>query len=311
MKKPVVLKAPGTMDSPARVHPATRRPIRVGVVQQSWHEDDAEHEESLAESIRLAAESGARLVCLQELTLSPYFASRPDGDTSAAEAIPSGPTSRFAARLAAETKTYVHASLYERALDGGLGYDTAIVAAPSGEIITRTRKLHIPRTAGYHEDRYFRPGPVEGAFEVVDIEQGRFGFPTCWDQWFPELARGYSLLGAEALVYPSAIGSEPDHPGFDTEPLWEKVIVANGIMNGTFMIVANRIGSEGGLTFYGSSFVSDPYGRKLVQAPRDEPAVLIADLDLDQRRDWLDLFPFMDTRRPDAYGPLVTRGGET
>jgi N-carbamoylputrescine amidase len=106
-------------------------------------------------------------------------------------------------------------------------------------------------------------------------------------------------------VYPTAIGSEPDHPGFDTEPLWERVITANGITNGTHMVVVNRVGVEGPLTFYGSSFVSDPYGRVLVQAPRDEPAVLIADLDLDTRRDWLDLFPLLATRRPDAYGSLT------
>ena len=108
------------------------------------------------------------------------------------------------------------------------------------------------------------------------------------------------------IIYPTAIGSEPDHPGFDTQPLWQQVIVGNGVANGTFMVAINRIGSEPPLTFYGSSFISDPYGRVLVQAPRDEPAVLVADLDLDQRRDWLELFPFLTTRRPDTY-ELLTR----
>ena len=179
--------------------------------------------------------------------------------------------------------------------------------APDGTLAARTRKLHIPVTAGYYEDKYFRPGPPgEDAFPVVELGDARFGFPTCWDQWFPELARAYSLAGAEVIVYPTAIGSEPDHPGFDTEPLWERVIIANGITNGTFMVAVNRIGTEDPLTFYGSSFISDPYGRKLVQAPRDEPAVLVADLDLDQRKDWLALFPFLTTRRPDAYGSLAT-----
>jgi N-carbamoylputrescine amidase len=107
------------------------------------------------------------------------------------------------------------------------------------------------------------------------------------------------------LIYPTAIGSEPDHPGFDTQPLWQQVIVANGVANGTFMVAVNRIGVEGPLKFYGSSFISDPYGRVLVQAPRDEPAVLVADLDLDQRRDWLELFPLLQTRRPDAYASLA------
>src|SRR5204862_5650624 len=137
----------------------------------------------------------------------------------------------------------------------------------------------------------------------------RLGCPTCWDQWFPELARAYSLAGAEVLIYPTAIGSEPDHPGFDTEPLWQQVIVANGVANGTFMVAVNRIGEEGPITFYGSSFISDPYGRILAQAPRDRPAVLVADLDLDQRRDWLELFPLLSTRRPDAYGLLTSSLG--
>lgn len=286
--------------------------MRVGLVQEHWHEQPEEHEAALAQGIHIAAAEGARLVCLQELTLSPYFAISADGLDAArgrAEEIPGGPTTAFAARMAAETGVHVHASLYERndADPDGLGYNTAICVAPSGELVARTRKLHIPVTAGYHEDRYFRPGPAGTGdeFPVVALGDARLGFPTCWDQWFGELARAYSLAGADVIVYPTAIGSEPDHPGFDTEPLWQQVIVGNGIANGTFMVAINRIGDEPPLRFYGSSFISDPYGRVLAQAPRDEGAVLVADLDLDQRRDWLELFPFLATRRPDAYGPLT------
>src|SRR6202035_537846 len=127
--------------------------------------------------------------------------------------------------------------------------NTAILVAPDGALVSRTRKLHIPVTAGYYEDRYFRPGPSDGdPFPVTALAfaggEARLGLPTCWDQWFPELARAYSLRGAEVLVYPTAIGSEPDHPQFDTEPLWERVIVGNAIANGTFMVVVNRIGDE-------------------------------------------------------------------
>jgi N-carbamoylputrescine amidase len=294
----------------ARVDEPTRPPLRVGVVQHRWHADPDEHRAALAEGVALAAGEGAALVCLQELTLSPYFAITAGGPKAAGaepEPVPGGPTSEFAAALARAHGIHVHASLYERAdAADGLGFNTAIVMAPDGTLAARTRKLHIPVTAGYYEDKYFRPGPPgDDAFPVVALGDARFGFPTCWDQWFPELARAYSLAGAEVLVYPTAIGSEPDHPDFDTEPLWERVIIANGIANGTFMVAVNRIGSEPPLTFYGSSFISDPYGRKLVQAPRDEPAVLVADLDLDQRRDWLELFPFLTTRRPDAYGSLA------
>jgi N-carbamoylputrescine amidase len=295
----------------ARVSEPARRPFRIGAVQHRWHPDPSEHEAALAEGIRAAAQHGARLVCLQELTLSPYFAITADGVEAArdrAEAIPDGPTTRFAAGMAAESGCYVHASLYERPDDGGeLGYNTAICVAPSGEVVARTRKLHIPVTAGYYEDKYFRPGPADEAYPVVALGDPalKLGLPTCWDEWFPEVARLYSLGGAEVLCYPTAIGSEPDHPDFDTQPLWQQVIVGNGIANGLFMVVPNRFGTEGLITFYGSSFISDPYGRVLVQAPRDEAAVLVADLDLAQRRDWLELFPFLATRRPDSYAALT------
>jgi N-carbamoylputrescine amidase len=212
---------------------------------------------------------------------------------------------------------YVHTSLYRRAAaEDGLGLNTAIIVAPSGEVVATTNKLHIPVTAGYYEDKYFRAGPAgpEDPYRVYaldGLDGARLGLPTCWDEWFPEVARAYGLGGANIVVYPTAIGSEPDHPDFDTQPLWQQVIVGNGIANGLFMVVPNRTGAEPrpdgapGNTFYGSSFVSDPYGRVLVQAPRDRPCVLIADLDLAQRQDWLDLFPFLRTRRPDTYEALT------
>jgi N-carbamoylputrescine amidase len=307
---PRLIVATPPLESPARTRPPTRKPLRVGLVQHRWHADPSEHEAALATGVGMAASEGARIVCLQELTLSRYFAITPDGPGAGGaepEDLPDGRTFSFAARLAGSVGVHLHASLYERAGEG-LGYNTAILVSPDGRLVSRTRKLHIPLTAGYYEDKYFRPGPADGdPFPVVPVDDAHFGFPTCWDQWFPELARAYSLAGAEVLIYPTAIGSEPDHPEFDTQPLWRQVIVAEGIANGTFMVAVNRIGTEGPLTFYGSSFISDPYGRVLAQAPRDEPAVLVADLDLDQRRDWLELFPLLRTRRPDAYRTLVER----
>ena len=295
--------------SPARTRPPDRAPLRIGAVQERWHEDPDEHAEVLARGIGQAAAAGAELVCLQELTLSRYFAVDAGGPQAVGalpEELPGGPTFTFAAAMAKEMGIHIHASLYERA-DGpdGLGFNTAIIVSPEGELAARTRKLHIPVTAGYYEDRYFRPGPADDdAYPVIELAQARLGLPTCWDQWFPELARAYSLRGADVLIYPTAIGSEPDHPEFDTQPLWDQVIRGNAIANGTFMVAVNRFGQEDPLTFYGSSFICDPYGRTLVQAPRDQPAVLVADLDLDQRRDWLELFPFLETRRPDAYQGL-------
>jgi N-carbamoylputrescine amidase len=310
-----LIRAEQPPESLARTRPPSRPPFRIAAVQLRWHPDPEEHETALGEGIRVAAEEGAKLVCLQELTLSRYFAADPGGPEAAGaepEDLPGGRTLDFAARMAAANGVHVHASLYERADgDDGLGFNTAIVVSPAGELVARTRKLHIPITAGYHEDRYFRPGPGDSeAFPLVRLGEVRLGLPTCWDQWFPEVARAYSLEGADVLVYPTAIGSEPDHPEFDTQPLWQHVIVANGIANGVFMVAVNRIGTEPPLTFYGSSFISDPYGRALAQAPRDEPAVLVADLDLDQRRDWLELFPFLTTRRPDAYARLAEEATE-
>lgn len=302
-------------DSPARVRQPSRPPLRVGLVQDSWHADPGDHLTSITEGVLLAAENGARLVCLQELTLLPYcaiVAGGPEVVGVRPEPLPGGVTHTFVRDLAARSGVYVHASLYEAdPAVAPLGYNTAICVSPGGELVASTRKVHIPVTAGYYEHHYFVPGDT--GFPVADIEGGRFGFPTCWDEWFPELARIYALQGAEVLVYPTAIGSEPDHPDFDTMPLWRQVIVANGITCGTFMVVPNRIGTErlgeGEITFYGSSFISDPYGRVLVEAPRDRPAVLVADLDLDQCRDWLDLFPFDRTRRPELYGRLVEPPG--
>jgi len=304
-----VIEAPTVPDSPARTRDPDRPAFRIAAVQERWHQDPGEHEQALARGIRAGAEAGAQLVCLQELSLSRYFAVDPAGPQALGvepELVPGGPTHTFAVRQAAEHGVHVHASLYERAdADDGLGFNTAILVSPDGRLEARTRKLHIPITAGYYEDRYFRPGPADGdPYAVVGVGEASLGLPTCWDQWFPELARAYSLRGADVLIYPTAIGSEPDHPDFDTEPLWEQVIRGNAIANGVFMVAVNRIGEEPPLRFYGSSFICDPYGRVLVQAPRDAPAVLVADLDLDQRRDWLELFPFLSTRRPEAYSLL-------
>ncbi|QSE90970.1 hydrolase [Rhodococcus pseudokoreensis] len=297
--------------SPARSTATARTPLRVGLVQHRWRADADALRTALTDAIGEAAALGAEVVFLPELTLSKYPAdTRATGTPGRdAEDLTTGPTYTFAAAAAARHQVCVHASLYEKA-DGpdGLGFNTAILVSPSGELLSRTRKLHIPVSAGYYEDTYFRGGPADDAYPVyrpAELGGAALGLPTCWDEWFPEVSRMYSLGGAEILVYPTAIGSEPSFPAFDTQPIWQHVIVGNGITSGTFMVVPNRCGNEGGIDFYGSSFISDPYGRVLVSAPRDEEAVLVADLDLDQRKDWLDLFPFLTTRRPDTYTRLT------
>lgn len=298
-------------DSPARTTPpghADAPTLRIAAVQTKWHADAAEHLAVLDDGVRTAAEAGATLVINQELTLARYFCDElPTGDPQEhAEDFATGPTMTWAKKAAADNGVYVHASVFEKTDEGDdpRGYNTAFVVAPSGELVAKTRKLHIPVTAGYYEDRYFRQGPTTSPapHEVAGV---KLGLPTCWDQWFPELARAYGLAGADVLAYPTAIGSEPDHPEFDTQPAWQTMMVAHGITNGLFIVAANRYGNEGTNTFYGSSFISDPYGRVLARAGRDEDAVIVADLDLAARQDWLDLFPLNATRRPDVYGTLL------
>ena len=306
----VIAARTADLGSPLRRQPAERPPVTVAAVQCAFNPDADAHIRTLEQGVRLAAARGAQLVCLQELTLDPYFAvdERVAADASRyRESVTDGPTRAFAERLAAETGAAVHASLYE-ATDEGPGFNTAICVTPEGELVARTRKLHIPAFPGYMEHLCFAPGDT--GFPVASIAGARFGFPTCWDQWFPEVARVYSLNGAEVLVYPTAIGSEPDAPEFDSQPMWEQMIAANGLANATFMVAVNRIGSEHAETFYGSSFISDPYGRVIARAPRDRPAVLVAELDLDQRRDWL-TFGLLETRRPELYEALARPLGVT
>ncbi|MGB2722870.1 MAG: nitrilase-related carbon-nitrogen hydrolase [Rhodococcus sp. (in: high G+C Gram-positive bacteria)] len=294
-----------------RTTPTDRAPLRVGLVQHRWNPDAAALKAELLDAIAAAADLGAKVVFLPEITLLRYPADTRAGANPGGEAedLLTGPTFTLAAEAAATNGIVVHASLYEKSeASDGLGFNTAIMVSPTGELLARTRKLHIPISAGYYEDTYFRAGPAEDPYPVyspAELGGARVGLPTCWDEWFPEVARSYALGGAEILAYPTAIGSEPSFPAFDTQPLWQHVIVGHGISNGLFMVVPNRFGNEGEITFYGSSFISDPYGRILVQAPRDESAVLVADLDLDQRREWLELFPFLLTRRPDTYGRLT------
>jgi|TARA_B110000967_G_scaffold12332_1_gene12018 N-carbamoylputrescine amidase len=282
----------------------------VAAVQLSHNVDSAAHTATVIGAIEIAVEAGAQIIFLPELTLSKYPADAlPTGRPSQnAEQLESGPTFSLISQQAKKYGVVIHASLYQEAgLTDGRGLNTAIVVGTNGELLGSTPKLHIPVTEGYFEDKYFAPGQGNNPYPVFEMDlvgKPKLGLPTCWDEWFPEVARAYALAGADILCYPTAIGSEPDHPDFDTEPLWRQVIIGHAIANGLFIVVPNRWGNEGLLDFYGSSFIVDPYGRILAQAGRSGNEVLVAELDLDQRRDWLELFPFFATRRPDTYSSL-------
>ena len=293
-----------------RVREPERAVIKVAAVQLSHNVDSAAHTATVIGAIEIAVEAGAQIIFLPELTLSKYPADAlPTGRPSQnAEQLESGPTFSLISQQAKKYGVVIHASLYQEAgLTDGRGLNTAIVVGTNGELLGSTPKLHIPVTEGYFEDKYFAPGQGNNPYPVFEMDlvgKPKLGLPTCWDEWFPEVARAYALAGADILCYPTAIGSEPDHPDFDTEPLWRQVIIGHAIANGLFIVVPNRWGNEGLLDFYGSSFIVDPYGRILAQAGRSGNEVLVAELDLDQRRDWLELFPFFATRRPDTYSSL-------
>lgn len=273
--------------------------LSVGLVQEKWHENPKEHQDKLEAGIQAAAQQGATVVCLQELTLSPYFCTRSDVDSKPyMEDIHTGPTSQFVSKVAKAYNVAITSSLFEKA-----GYNTAVAYNNQGKLIAITRKQHIPSGEKYHEDFYFKPGDSD--YPVHEIAGHRWGLPTCYDQWFPELSRIYGLKGAEILTYPTAIGGEPTAPGFDSQPMWQKVMIAQGIMSNTFVIATNRIGCEDGLEFYGSSFISTPMGEILAQAPRNQPAVLVAELDFSQQALWGRLFPFAQQREPETYQQLI------
>ena len=273
--------------------------LTVGLVQEQWIEDSIKHQANLADKIKEAASRGAKLVCLQELSLSPYFCTRFDVDGSLyQEDLHQGPTARFVSELSKKYEISITASLFEKA-----GYNTAVAFGPSGALIGVTRKQHIPSGEKYHEDHYFKPG--DSNYPVHEMAGAKVGLPTCYDQWFPELSRIYGLKQTDILVYPTAIGGEPTAPGFNSEPMWQKVMVAQGIMNNLFVIAVNRIGIEDGLEFYGSSFISSPMGEILAQAPSHEPAVLVATLDFKEKELWGRLFPFFQQREPHTYKELV------
>ena len=295
--------------------PIPGRPPRltcVGLVQTRWYESAELHHEQLRDGVSACAEAGATVVFLPELTLSRYPAdSRPSGAADAsAEEINTGESVKFAHALARDCDVFVQISLFERSgADDHRGLNTSVIVAPNGDIVGRTRKLHIPVTEGYFEDAYFAEGPADDPYPIhtlaLDGQDLRVGNPTCWDEWFPEVARCYALGGADLLCYPTAIGSEPDYPQFDTGPLLRAVMSGHAIANGLFIALPNRFGAEGRIAFYGNSCLIDPFGRVLAEAPRDEAAALVADIDLGQRDDWLTLFPFFATRRPDTYGGLI------
>jgi N-carbamoylputrescine amidase len=278
-------------------------PLRIAVAQTHWTGSRVTMIEAIRSLAAEAAGRGAALLCLQEFTLSPYFASVIDPENYIwAEPLRGGDSDLLFSELARQHGIYIVGSLFEEGEDGRY-WDTATLHAPNGELAGYTRKVHIPQGEGYHEDHYF--GGAD-QFPVHDIAGVKTALPTCYDQWFPELSRIYALGGAEFIFYPTAIGSEPSAPEVDTMPAWQTVMRGQAIANGVYIAAANRTGQEG-VTFYGSSFICDPMGTILAQASRDQTEVIVADLDPTIFAQWRDLFPLLRQRRPGVYGRLLER----
>ena len=276
---------------------------RIALLQLSAAEDAALNLRKTEEKIREAASNGASVVCLQELFQSRYFPQRVDVRNYAlAEALPSKTSERMAA-IAAELEIVLVVPLFEEARPG-VYFNTALVFDADGRELGKYRKTHIPDGPQYHEKFYFTPGNL--GYPVFRTRHGVIGVGICWDQWFPEVARVFALEGAQILFYPSAIGSEPDRPGYSSAEAWRTVIRSHAIANGIFVAAVNRVGVEDEMTFYGESFVADPFGEILVRAAAEEE-VLIADLDLGRIRELRDLLHFLRDRRIETYRPLLER----
>lgn len=280
---------------------------RVGLVQMRSGPDPELNLEKAQQGIHAAAQKGAQIVCLQELFRSPYFPQSENPDEfRLAEPIP-GPTTRLLCEAARKEELVIIASLFEKETEG-IYHNTAAVIDADGTLLGKYRKMHIPDDPGYYEKFYFTPGDL--GFRSFSTRYGKVGVLVCWDQWFPEAARLTALSGADFLFYPTAIGwfdEEPEEAREVQRSAWETIQRSHGIANGVFVASVNRVGKEGKIKFWGSSFVSDPFGKILAKAGSDQEEVLVAECDLVKiertRQNW----PFLRDRRVDAYFGLTSR----
>ena len=292
--------------------------MKIALIQQRHGTDRDTNLGRSLNAIRTAAVQGAKLVVLSELHAGPYFCQTEDAAAfDRAEPIP-GPTTEALSATARETGAVVIGSLFERRAPG-LYHNTAVVLDADGRLAGLYRKMHIPDDPGYYEKFYFTPGDL--GFEPVDTAVGRLGVLVCWDQWFPEAARLMALAGAEILIYPTAIGWNPDDDADEQarqREAWITIQRAHAVANGLPVAVCNRTGLEDdpsgatrGAQFWGSSFVCGPQGEMLEQADADDETVLYAEIDV-ARTEWVRrTWPFLRDRRIDAYGDLLLRYRDT
>jgi N-carbamoylputrescine amidase len=287
---------------------------KVGLVQMAMSADPDANIKKAVAKISEAAAAGAQLVCLPELFRSLYFAQREDPALfDLAELVP-GPSTEALGKVAKQAGVVVIAPVFERRA-AGLYHNSAAVIDADGRVVGIYRKMHIPDDPAYYEKFYFTPGDL--GFRAFDTRVGRIGTLVCWDQWYPEGARLTALQGANVLFYPTAIGWHPKEKathGAQQLDAWRTIQRSHAIANGCYVAAVNRIGHErsagtagDGIEFWGSSFLADPFGAIVAEAPQDREAIVLGEIDLarieEVRRGW----PFLRDRRIDAYAGIGSR----
>ena len=282
-------------------------PVSVGLIQMSCGPDPEKNFLKATGKIREAAALGARIICTQELFSSRYFCHIEDYENFyLAEPIP-GPSTLTLGELAASLQVVIIASLFEKRAQG-LYHNTVAVLDADGKLLGKYRKMHIPEDPGYYEKFYFTPGDL--GYRVFDTRYGKIGTLICWDQWFPEAARITSLMGAELICYPTAIGWAKDQDSRTNEEqfqAWQTIQQGHAIANGVHVMAVNRVGEEAGMKFWGGSFIAGPFGKLLGQASGDQEEILIRELDLGQTEHYRRHWPFLRDRRNDSYDPIRER----
>jgi N-carbamoylputrescine amidase len=279
------------------------RKITLAVLQTALTDDAATNIKRVSELVREAASMGADVILPSELFEGHYFCtSQEEENFKRAYPWRESPAVKAMAKLAAELNVVIPVSIFEKA--GPAYFNTVVMIDADGSLMGIYRKSHIPDGPGYQEKYYFRPGDT--GFRVWDTKKGKIGVGICWDQWYPETARAMALMGADVLLYPTAIGTEPHDASLDTAARWRRAMVGHAVSNVTPVAAANRVGNENGQEFYGTSFISDHTGEILGDLDRKEEGVVIATVDMDAVDRARAAWGFFRDRRTDLYGQITS-----
>jgi N-carbamoylputrescine amidase len=283
--------------------------VKIGMVQMSCTRDKAENLAKAVLKVREAAEKGAQIICLQELFTSLYFCDVEDYEYfNLAEPIP-GPSVDTLSMVAAELNVVIIASLFEKRAQG-LYHNTTAVIDADGKYLGKYRKMHIPDDPAYYEKFYFTPGDL--GYKVWKTKYATFGVLICWDQWYPEAARITSLMGAEILFYPTAIGwatSQEEETNVEQYNAWQTIQRSHAVANGVHVVSVNRVGLEqdGAMKFWGGSFICNPFGTVIQRASHDREEVIVQEIDLAKTDRYRTHWPFLRDRRIDSYDQITKR----